>query len=422
VPPFEISLPITTPPTQMPRIASAGIALSPYRRNEKYSASEPRRRYLWIEFAEPIHDPQDTYFARVLAYAPDQLISNNEPELLAAPEEPALPIDPELIRVVAPSASNDLAGLQAMQPMQKASDSDRHYLLPLPPGIHADAAEMFGFFTYEFRVGHYRDGATMAWTTAQGRFGRPLRATGIQHPAPTLTCAVNRDEDKVYVSAPYAVAEFNGRNVTADPPRTQLWCLLYAQVRQADNKDYRNILLDDRQLDWRIQIETEQDVDWLTRYSDVERRTLKGITVKSLRDDVAYAKYNHLYKLADVATVNTDSTKYGTVAWTNDEIRQVLALYGLPIDSPLSVLVVEMLPTITNIFDHVSRLGQAQTLDTLRDTMRVAHNLDSGQVRERVLQQERARTFEEGPSPLSDELGQHRILRTSPLTEVPYVC
>jgi hypothetical protein len=124
-----------------------------------------------------------------------------------------------------------------MQPMQKASDSDRHCLLPLPPGIHADAAEMFGFCTYEFRVEHYRDGEEMAWTTTQGRFGRPLRVTGIQHPAPTLTCNVNRDEQKVYVSAPCAVAEFNGRNVTADPPRTQLWGLLYTQVKQAANKD-----------------------------------------------------------------------------------------------------------------------------------------------------------------------------------------
>ena len=43
---LEITLPITTPPAQVPKIASAGIALSPYKRNEKYSASEPRRRFL----------------------------------------------------------------------------------------------------------------------------------------------------------------------------------------------------------------------------------------------------------------------------------------------------------------------------------------------------------------------------------------
>jgi hypothetical protein len=262
---LEITLPITTPPAQVPKIASAGIALSPYKRNDKYSATEPRRRFLWIELSEPVKDPQDTYFARVLAYAPDQLISNNRPELLVAREESPLPIDPEPIRVVIDGATNDLAGLTAMQPMEKATDSDVHYLLPLPPGLHSNADEMFGFFTYEFRLGHYMDlreeleENRMVWTTAQGRFGRPLRATGIQHPAPTLTCAVQRDENKLWVSAPYAVAVFDGRNVTADPPRTQLWCLLYAQARQADNLDWRNILLDDKQLDWRVEVEDRPD-------------------------------------------------------------------------------------------------------------------------------------------------------------------
>jgi hypothetical protein len=56
----------------------------------------------------------------------------------------------------------------------------------------------------------------------------------------------NRDENNLWVTAPYAVAVHAGNNVTANPPRTQLWVLLYAQVKQADNKDFRNILLDDR--------------------------------------------------------------------------------------------------------------------------------------------------------------------------------
>jgi len=142
-------VPITTPPSQIPKIVSAGIALSPYERNEKYSATEPRRRYLWVEFAEPIDDPNDTYFARMLAYAPDQLISDNRPELFVAPEEPPLPIDPEHIRAVRSGTTNDLAGFRAMQPMKKATDSDRHYILPLPRNLHANADEMFGFFTYE---------------------------------------------------------------------------------------------------------------------------------------------------------------------------------------------------------------------------------------------------------------------------------
>lgn len=420
---LAITLPITIPPAQIPKIASAGIALSPYQRNEKYSATEPRRRYLWIEFEEPIADPNDTFFARVLAYAPDQLISSNLPELFVAPQEPSLPIDPEFIRVIPPAATNDLAGLNAMQPMEKSTGSDRHYLLPLPPGLHSDAPEMFGFFTYELRAGHYRNADTqeMAWTTAQGRFGRPLRATGIQHPAPTLTCAVNRDEDKLYVTAPYAAAVFNGKNVTADPPRTQLWCLLYAQVKQADNQDFRNVLVDDKPLDWRVQIEPEKEVNWFEKYDDRQRRTLRNITIKNWQDDLSYAQFQHVYQLAETATVNKDATKYGTTVWGNNEINQLLALYGLPLDLPLSVLVVEILPTITNIYEHFSGLAQQQVHNAVRETLRMTELPVEGFVQAQVTQRAQAGDFEES-SPLGDELGQHRILRTSPLTPVPFVC
>jgi hypothetical protein len=420
---LEITLPSTATPAQIPEIASAGIALSPYMRNEKYSATGPRQRFLWVEFKEPVRDPADTYFARVLAYAPDQLISNNQPDQLEASEDPALPLDPEYIRVIAPGSSNDLAGLNAMQPMRKATDSDRHYILPLPPGLHADAPEMFGFFTYELRVGHYRDKDTkeMAWCTAQGRFGRPLRATGLQHPAPTLTCSVHRDEEKLYVSAPYAEAVFNGKNVTADPPRTQLWCLLYAQVRQADNKDYRNILLDDRRLDWRVEIEKDRQVNWLRKYDDEQRLTLKKITVNNWKDELSYGKFQHVYQLAELEKLNKDATKYGTVVWSNDEISQLLELYGLSKNSPLSVLVVEILPTITNIYDHFPGIDKQEVLGALHEKLAGTPLPGQGMIKEKLAQAKQS-GFEQGPSPLSDKLGQHRILRTSPLTEVPFVC
>ena len=55
---LEISLPITTTPAQIPQIASAGIALSPYQRNEKYSATQPRQRHLWVEFTEAGAGPE----------------------------------------------------------------------------------------------------------------------------------------------------------------------------------------------------------------------------------------------------------------------------------------------------------------------------------------------------------------------------
>lgn len=419
---LDIELPVTTPPAQVPKIASAGIALSPYVRNEKYSATETRRRFLWVEFEDPIADPNDTFFARMLAYSPDQLISNNNPELFVAPEEPTLPIDPEEVRTIIPGATNDLAGLTAMQPMTKAEDSDVHYLLPLPPGLHADADELFGFFTYEFRVGHYRNKDTleMAWTTAQGRFGRRLKATGIQHPAPTLTCAVNRDEKKLWVVAPYAAAVFDGRNVTADPPRTQLWCLLYAQVRQADNLDFRNILLDDKQLDWRVQVEDRPEVSPFLRYDDLQLRTLRNVAMKSVKTELGYAQLSQSYKLVETETVNKDARKFGTVVWSNDEIAQWLNLFGLPLDSPLSVLVVEVLPTITNILDHFSIEREdvnAKIRDILRSDIPAAR-----QAAELSAVRRRQADFVQGPSPVSDQLGHHRIMRTSPLTEVPFVC
>ena len=44
-------------------------------------------------------------------------------------------------------------------------------MVPLPPGINPDAPELFGFWTYELRIGH-----KLIWSTAQARFGRPLRS------------------------------------------------------------------------------------------------------------------------------------------------------------------------------------------------------------------------------------------------------
>ena len=214
---------------------------------------------------------------------------------------------------------------------------------------------------------------------------------------------------------------FNGKNVTADPPRTELWCLLYAQVRQADNRDLRNILLDDSPLDWRVQVEHDPQVDWLARYDDAERQTLKRIASKNSKDELSYAHLKHVYKLAEPAQVNTDATKYGAVVWSNLEIAQLLRLYGLPDNSPLSVLVVEILPVITNIFEHVSGLGQAGVTDQRVAPCAWAICPPTGRS-ERMAQRDRTRDVEAGPGPLSDELGHHRILRTSPLTEVPPIC
>ena len=250
----EIRLPVTTPPAQLPEIVSAGIAMSPYQRDADYASSEPRRRALWLEFSSAPQDPQDRYFVRVLRNAPDPIIlafpvpvgATNPPDGETIPEiaEPPLALDPELLRKIVPNESDDHAGLDAMQQLI-ASDSPLHYLLPLPAGMTEDSPELFGFFTYEIRVGHYGlpTTQTTVWSTAQGRFGPPLRVGGVQHPAPALSCTVWRDTDSVRVSAPFAMPVLEGRPLQPLSPRTLMWALLYAQAEQVDGTGRRNVLL-----------------------------------------------------------------------------------------------------------------------------------------------------------------------------------
>ena len=427
----RMTLPITSPPAQVPKIVSAGFALSPYVRDEKYENSESRKRFLWIEFDKPVADPQDCYFARVLAQAPDQLISNNHPSLLMAPEEPPLPIDPEPVRIVSPASSNDLSGLNAMQPMLKSKDSEVHYILPLPAGLHANSDELFGFFTYEFRIGHFErpsvnenDPAEKVWTTAQGRFGRRLKMQGIQHPAPVLSCMPNRDNDKIWVTAPYAVAVHKGKNVTANPPRTELWALLYAQVKRVDNQDYRNILLDDRPLDWQVQVVGDKRESSFEQYSKEELQLLNQIALKTVKGQGIASKAGSFFKLKTSTNKNKNATKYGTTVWSTSEVNQLLQLYGLPTDASLSVVVVEVLPQIKHVFDHVSGLEDAIVAQSIRNFMSEGQKEAFDQsYRQRFTSDASNSTVAVNrKSPVSDELGYHRILRSSRLTKVPDIC
>ena len=389
-----LHLPITTPPAQMPKIVSAGLAFSKYVRDKGYANTETRQRYLWVEFDQPPLDPDDVYFARTLAYAPDTLLAKWEPELLIAPQEPALPIDPEPIRLISPASSDDQSGLGAMQEMIPAKDSKVHFLVPMPPGLHAEALELFGFFTYEFRVGH-----KVPWTTAQGRFGRPLRNTGVQHPLPQLYCVVDHNENYILVSAPFAQTVFNGRNVTASPPRTEIWALLYAQVRMADDSDERNVLLADRKL----------------------------VTLHA----------NNVF----APSGDTNVSPQGVTGWTNKEIGDLLKLYGLPANSPLSVLCVEMLPGYEHFFvnrnlnpEPAASSYYRATSVTAPEFRKYVQKTDAVIEQTRAQVQARQRQAEaemfsyfaqvegEGSRPMTKDLGNYRILRTSLLVSVPEVC
>lgn len=239
---LEIDLPVTTPPTQVPRLASAGIAMSPYRHDEGYTTTLPRTKMLWLEFASPLEDNQDRYFCRVLKYAPDPLLLADQYDFPDS-EEPSIPLDPEDIRRIVPDQSIDFAGQDAMQPLIPTS-SPLHWGLPLPPGLTDMNPELFGFWTYEFRVGHYNDKKQTRWCTAQGRFGAPLRVSGVQHPCPPLNCSLNRDSNGIMVSAPIAKPVRNGNILYIQSPSTQMWFLLYAQAAQIDGGvEKRNILV-----------------------------------------------------------------------------------------------------------------------------------------------------------------------------------
>lgn len=320
-------LPVTTPPAQVPKVVSVGHAFSDYEMDERYASTGRRTRRLWIEFAEPPADTRDGYFARVLTSAPDPMLLPGAHPI----EEPVgytqATLDPELVRVVRPGQADDFAGLHAMQPLE-AANTGRHYLVPLPPNLAADAGELFGFFTYEIRVGHRRGTASSPfWSTAQARFGAPLVLEGVQHPPPWVDCQVRRLGDGILASATFAEAVVNGQRLTARAPNTEMWLVLYCQVQQADGKAFRNVQLDRRRAQ-------------TTRADTVPRRQI------------------------------------GVAGWSSAEIEEQLAVLGLPPSTPLSVLAVELLPEPNGTFSD----------------------------------------------PIGGDLGEVRILRTSPLTAVDNVC
>ena len=122
----------------------------------------------------------------------------------------------------------------------------RHFIVPLPAWVNPKRPISSGSGRYEFRIGH-----KTAWSTAQARFGRPLVVRGVQHPPPALRCSVARIRPgpssiispalppQIVVTAPHATAVFEDKRLTnpqAGDPRTQIWVLLYAQVRQVDRK------------------------------------------------------------------------------------------------------------------------------------------------------------------------------------------
>lgn len=188
----------------------------------------------------------------MLVRGPDPLLQDGgyfwrqagRPEAL----EPALAVDPEPLRRITTTHSDDRAGLDAMQPLVQAANSPSYWGLPLPAGVGPDAAELAGFYTYELRVGHWSEsggGGGSRWCTAQGRFGPPTRLAGVQHPPPELPCAARRTAD----GGVEATVPATNASPFCDMSTT-IWVALYAQAAQADGAEsvpgqpqMRNVLL-----------------------------------------------------------------------------------------------------------------------------------------------------------------------------------
>jgi len=447
--PFEtavLQLPATSQPGQSPRLIGAGMALSPYVRNAQYSVTEARKRFLWLEFDAAPKDPNDGLFARVLGYAPDQLLSNNNPSLWQLFPDDPINLDPEYIRVITPAMGIDHNGLKAMQQMTKSLDHQRHfYILPLPPGLHYESPELFGFFTYEFRFGH----TDRIWSTAQARFGLPLRIAGLQHPAPNLTCMLNRNERALSVTAPFAQAVFNGQDVSSKPPRTSMWALLYAQVTQADGSDFRNILLMDFSLK---ALPDLPEAELIRRFIFDQISAIELQRSTDYRDGVAAAPYDlgklMVAWLAQYKVEKQRMVREATGVMTNREINELLQLYGLPEDTPMSIICVEVFGRITNIREQFDQLEFVSTTERVHGTLQMVdrriinnnvlvnsnHNYTelAGQLQQEygvqmpstgaVNEHYNKSTVSTVVSPLAQNLGKYRILRTSPLTPVPFVC
>jgi hypothetical protein len=358
-----LQLPITLPPRQTPKLASAGLAESPYIADAQYASTEQRQRSLWLEFDSPPADQNDQYFVRILGYGPDPLLVSY-PSDLPAQTEPQLPIDPEWMRLIAAGDSNDDAGMGAMSLLNGAtaplgaSGQPVHYSVPLPDTVSPADLELFGFWTIELRVGH------MLWSTAQARYGRALRVSGVQFPPPPLTVNVDRQPvppspapavPSIVAMADLAQTVYNGVSLTFPArPQTQIWYLLYAQVQRVDGQAWRNILL---------------------------ARTL-GQQIPSTPGILYTGPFGQ----------QSSIPVYGVFAET--EVEALLKKLLLPANTPVSVLAVELFN------DEAAVVPLATGPQAAAAPAAVAVQED----------------------PLGADLGARRVLRVSPLTAVRAVC
>jgi len=389
-----IQVPVTANPQQIPQLVSAGIAESPYVAAPDYSSTTQRQRALWLEFDQPPADPNDSYFIRVENYGPDPLLISYPFDMPSAPDT-AIALDPEPIRTITPDSANDDAGMAAMTKLIPSTASPVHFLVPLPSGISPSALDLFGFWTYELRCGH------LQWSTAQGRFGRPLRVAGVQHPCPPLTANVERIDTTpnggsvvqpcISATANLAQTVLNGVSLTVPTaPQTEIWFLLYAQLRRADGEAWRNLLL-------------AKLPGLLPQYNDVG-----GAGLPQQGQSIPV-----------------------TAVFAQSAIDDILHALRLPANAPLSVLAVELFGKEADVIDTYYS-EEVPGLPSGASTGLSASLLAAGLAAQVSASKAAAVSSSSNVAvqedhfvaddPLGEQLGGQRILRVSPLTPVRAVC
>jgi hypothetical protein len=202
----------------------------------------------------------------------------------------------------------------------------------------------------------------MLWSTAQARYGRALRVSGVQYPPPPLTVNVDHKPTRpplpplppaqdIIAVADLAQTVYNGVSLTNPfSPQTEIWFLLYAQVQRVDGQAWRNVLL------------AKKPGTLLSRIRN------PNSPPQGQRTDIPVA-----------------------AIFPQSEVVALLAKLGLPPNTPTSVLAVELFNGEANVTPESSFNAAPQAS---------------------VQQQD----------PLGAELGARRVLRVSPLTAVRAVC
>ena len=115
-----------------------------------------------------------------------------------------------------------------------------------------------------------------------------------------------------------------------------------------------------------------------------------------------------------------ESPKQAFGKWPNKKVREMLVLYGLPADSSLSVLCVEVFGQITNISEQMDNFKRNK--DEFVSKTSVVFNAELAHELNINLKKVQSPPAPSPIDPLNSQLGMYRILRTSPLTEVPFIC